>query len=206
MKKEALPPGARNCSCAYLDRPRPRKQKGGTIIARYVRTLEQHQEALRKPDRVRPERCARCKVAGLHVHERRSRVLAGEVDGAPAIEILIFRCERRDECGAIWRMLPHFMARHLWRRWTIVGLVVAKQPRHRVPRRTQQRWRSRLSCAAAVLVALLGHGPSVDWRGVAARVGVDATRLELVQAAGGPSWLDEIACVVDRLTPGVRVM
>lgn len=206
MNKKSLPPSARNCPCAYLDRPRPRKQKGGTIIARNVRTLEQHQEALRNPDRVRPERCATCKVGGLHVHERRSRVLAGEIDESPAIEILIFRCDRREACGAVWRVLPHFMARHLWRRWTVVGLVVAEQPRHRVPRRTQQRWRSRLSCAAAVLVGLLGHAPRVEWRDVAAHAGVAATRLELVQAAGGPSRLDEVARVVDQLTPGVRVM
>jgi hypothetical protein len=168
--------------------------------------MEQHQQALSTPDRVRPNRCARCKVGGLHVHERRSRVLAGEIDRAPAIEILIFRCGRRDECGAIWRVLPHFMARHLWRRWTVVGLVVAEQPRHRVPRRTQQRWRRRLSCAAAVLVALVGHAPRVEWHDVAALAGADATRLELVQAAGGPSRLDEIASIVDQLSPGVRVM
>ena len=206
MNKEALTPGAKNYPCPYLDRPRPRKQKGGTVIARKVRTMEEHQEALVTPDRVRPGRCDRCRIGLMHVHERRSRVFAGEFEGAPETEILIFRCGRRRECGATWRVLPHFLARHLWRRWTLVGLVVADEPRHRVPRRTQQRWRRRLRDTAAVLVALLGHAPRPEWRDAAARAGAEATRLDIIGACGGPGRLDELASVIDQLAPGVRVM
>ena len=38
------------CCHPYLDRGRPAKQKGGTIIARHIRTLEEHEAALADPD------------------------------------------------------------------------------------------------------------------------------------------------------------
>lgn len=205
MNKATLRPSVKNWPSAYLDRPYPRKQKGGTVIARRVRTLEQHLRAMADPDCFGLDACLRCKVGRLHVHDRRDRVLAGEVEGPPRIEILIVRCSRRDQCGAVWRVLPEFLARHLWRRWTLVGVVLAGEPHHRVPRRTRQRWRRRLEAAAAVLVALLGQAAQQRWVEVAAQAGVDATRAQLVEAAGA-TQLGELARVVHEEQPGVRVM
>jgi hypothetical protein len=190
---------------AYLDRPRPRKQKGGTVLARDVTTLEQHEAALADPALFKLSRCLSCKVGVLHVHDRRERIFAGEAGGPGRTEVLVFRCNRQDECGATWRVLPHFLARHLWRRWTLVG-VVLEDGRHRVPRRTQQRWRRRLASAAAVVVALLGQAATHDWTEVAVRAGMDATRGEVITAAGGPTRLAHLAAIIDHLEPGVRLM
>ena len=206
MNTRTLRPSVKNWSFEYLDRPYPRKQKGGTVIARQVRTLEEHLLALADPDRVRLTGCMQCKIGRLHVHERRERVLAGEVEGPPLIDILIFRCSRKNACGAVWRVLPEFLARHLWRRWTLVGVVLAGEPNHRVPARTVQRWRARLASTAAVLVALLGQAAQPRWLDVAAHAEVHATRRELVETAGGPSHLAELARIVHELQPGVRVM
>jgi len=205
------PAGARECTCTYLDRPRPRKQKGGTVLARHVRSVEEHEATLRDPDKVRHERCLSCKIGQLYVHDRRSRIYAGEVlesGEAHTTEVLVFRCDRREECGAIWRVLPHFLARHLWRRWTLVGTVLSEPGprRHVVPRRTQQRWRRRLRCAAAVLVALLGDAPTAEWVDVAVAASADASRARLLAAAGGPGRLADLAAIVDHLEPGVRIM
>jgi hypothetical protein len=168
-------------------------------------TLEQHEAALANPALARPGHCAACKLGGLHVHERRERLFAGEVGGPGRTQVLIFRCSRRTECGAVWRVLPHFLARHLWRRWTLVGFVL-EGSRHRVPRRTQQRWHQRLASVAAVLVALLAQAATHDWTDVAVRAGMDATRGDLVVAAGGPARLANLAAVIDHLEPGVRRM
>ena len=207
--KNCKPAGARECACAYLDSPRPRKQKGGTVIARGVRSFKEHEATLLEPERVRPESCLSCGIGHLHVHDRRERIFGGEVgQDEQRTEVLIFRCDRREECGATWRVLPHFLARHLWRRWELVGRVLTRDPakRHRVPRRTQQRWRRRLSCAAAVVVALLGQAATVDWVDIAARAGVAATRHSLVETAGGPVRLADLAAVLDDQEPGVRIM
>ena len=189
----------------YIDRPRPRKQKGGTVLARDVTTFEQYEAALADPALFKLSRCLSCKVGVMHVHDRRERIFAGEVGGPGRTEVLVFRCNRQDECGATWRVLPHFLARHLWRRWTLVG-VVLEDGRHRVPRRTQQRWRRRLASAAAVVVALLGQAATHDWTEVAVRAGMDATRGEVITAAGGPTRLADLAAIIDHLQPGVRLM
>ncbi len=203
--KNQFPSDAQVTPSAYLDRPRPRKQKGGTVLARSLATFEQHQAALANPALARPSRCAACRLGVLHMHERRERLFAGELGGPERTQILIFRCSRRAECGATWRVLPHFLARHLWRRWTLVG-VVLKGRRSRVPRRTQQRWRRRLATAAAVVVALLGQSATHDWTEVAARAGMDATRGDVIAATGGPERLANLAAIIDHLEPGVRLM
>ncbi len=203
--KTLLPSDAQVLPGPYLDRPRPRKQKGGTLLARHLVTLEQHQSALAAPALFGLSTCVRCKIGRLHVHDRRERLFAGEIGGPGRTEVLVFRCSRRAECGAIWRVLPHFLARHLWRRWTLVG-VVLEDGRHRVPRRTQQRWRWRLASAAAVVVALLGQAAMHDWTEVAVRAGMDATRGDVIAVAGGPNRLAHLAAIIDHLEPGVRLM
>ncbi len=189
----------------YLDRGRPAKQKGGTLLASEIRSLQDHEAALADPDQVRPSVCLRCRVAAVHVHERRNRVFRGEVEGPSGTEVLIFRCADQENCGAIWRVLPAFLARHLWRRWSVVGASVLRHParRHRVAPRTRQRWRARLQTSAAVLVALLGATGLERWTGLAARVGAAGNRFELALAAES---LPELACAIDHGRPGVRVM
>jgi hypothetical protein len=205
VKKTLSSADAKMCFHPYLDRGRPAKQKGGTLLAPEIRTLQEHEAALANPDLVRPSACLRCRVARVHVHERRGRVFRGEVKGPAGTEVLIFRCADEKNCGAIWRVLPAFLARHLWRRWSVVGASVLRRPadRHRVAPRTQQRWRARLQTSAAVLVALLGATGLERWTGLAARVGAAGTRGELIEAAGS---LPELACAIDHCQPGVRVM
>ena len=193
------------CLHPYLDRGRPAKQKGGTLLAPELRTLQEHEAALANPDLVRPSSCQRCLAASVHLHERRTRVFRGEVEGPPGTEILIFRCANRKKCGAIWRVLPAFLARHLWRRWSVVGASVLRRPaaRHRVAPRTGQRWRARLQSSAAVLVALLGATGLGRWTRLAARVTAAGTRGKLIEAANS---LPELAFAIDHGQPGVRVM
>lgn len=205
VKKTLGSADAKMCCHPYLDRGRPAKQKGGTVIARHIRTLEEHEAALADPDAVRPPGCLRCRVAAVHVHERRHRVFQGETDGPPGTDVLIFRCADQDNCGAVWRVLPAFLARHLWRRWSVVETsVVRPQPnRDRVSSRTRQRWRARLRTSAAVLVTLLAASGIARWSQLAATVGAATSRSGLVAHA---SSLPELAYVVDRQMPGVRVM
>lgn len=193
------------CRHDYLDRPRPSKQKGGTLLAREIRTLEAHEASLADPDKIRPPSCPKCLISALHVHDRRDRAFRGEVDGPAGTQVLVFRCGDREDCGAVWRILPKFLARHLWRRWSVVGvtLVTDAQARHRVPARTRLRWRARLESSAAVLVALLDATGVARWTELAARVGSASTRRDLVETAND---LVGLALVIDHQQPGVRVM
>jgi len=197
--------GARMCRHDYLDEPRPAKQKGGTLLARGILTLEEHEAALANPDKIRPPACPTCLIPWPHMHDRRDRVFRGEVDGPAGTQVLVFRCGYRDDCGAVWRVLPKFLARRLWRRWSVVGvtLMTDAQARHRVPSRTRLRWRARLESSAAVLVALLDATGVGRWTELAARVGSAATRRDLVEVAND---LAGLAAVIDHQQPGVRVM
>lgn len=134
-------------------------------------------------------------------------MLAGEVRGDGWIEILIFRCAE-PVCQAIWRLLPHFLARHLWRRWTLVGIVLTTDGagRHAVPERTKRRWRERLARSAAVLIALLGRSGRDEHVGRIEALGHNATRGELAVAFGGLSALAELAALIHHHEPGVRLM
>ncbi len=204
MNKPLGSADAKMCFHPYLDQGRPAKQKGGTVLARHIQTLEEHEAALADPDRVRPQRCLRCRAAAVHVHERRHRVFQGETGGPPGTDVLIFRCADQN-CGAVWRVLPVFLARHLWRRWSVVetGVVRPRPTRHRVPRRTQQRWKARLQTSATVLVTLLAASGIARWTELAARVGASGSRGDLVAQACS---LPELAHAIDHQMPGVRVM
>jgi hypothetical protein len=193
------------CRHAYLDEPRPSKQKGGTLLARGIRTLEEHEAALADPDKIRPPACPACLISWVHVHDRRDRVFRGEVDGPAGTQVVVFRCTDRKGCGAVWRVLPEFLARHLWRRWSVVGvtLMTDAQARHRVPSRTRLRWRARLESSAAVLIARLDATGVARWTELAARVGSAGTRRDLVEAAND---LAGLAAAIDHQQPGVRVM
>ena len=57
-----------------------------------------------------------------------------------------------------------------------------------------------------MVVALLGKAATHDWTEVAVRSGMDATRGEVITAAGGPTRLAHLAAIIDHLEPGVRLM
>ena len=189
-----------------LDRPSPSSAKGGTLIAERVVDLRQQQRTLAEPDRVRPAGCPSCGTGRMHVHDRRERKLRGHREAA-AISVLVFRCAR-PECRATWRVLPRFLARHLWRAWSTVAgaLMTALAGAGVIPRRTRQRWRRRLCERATVLVAVLGHSGDRSTAERAATLGPAACRREVVDAFGGPPRLPELAARVHHLVPGVRVM
>jgi len=201
----SLPPAAPAC----LVRASPSSQKGGTLIAEDVLDLAEHEARLEDPDRYRPERCERC-GAPVHVHDLKLRLLGGR-DSA-STEILRFRCADRPCCGAVWRILPGFLAGHLWRAWSEVEGAIEAPVRSRVPPRTRRRWRARLRTAARMLVAILHATGIARWERLADAVGWGATRGELVgayraQRPASPSGpLAELAGLVHRLEPGVRLM
>jgi hypothetical protein len=165
-----------------------------------------HLRMLLSPDAYRPEAC-RCGCESLHVHgirERHPRRLVVNGEPVPVVSILVFICAA---CRATWRMLPAFLARHLWHSWDVIEREALAQPRTResplVPLRTVQRWRARLAQAArlpAQVLAVAGGKP----REVAERVGLNATRWDLLRAFGGS--LAELAVLLHRLAPGVRLM
>lgn len=185
-------------------------QKGGTLIAEDVHDLATHEQRLGEPDRYRPPACGHC-GGTLHVHGLRPRLMLS--DAQMATEVLRFRCADRSGCGAVWQIVPAFLARHLWRTWSVVEHTVeAAPPLPAVPARTRRRWRARLgTCARAVVVALADTGKQA-WTAIALAVGLDGRRLGLVRqyaAATGPAvgaCLAELAALVHRLTPGMRLM
>lgn len=192
----------------YLDHPRPRKRdgkyKGGTLIAPQVVTFDHHHAALTNSDLVRPRQCAACEWMVLHVHGRRTRKLDGL--GSQTTDILVFRCAR-PECRVTWRVLPAFLARHLWRTWDAVSdaLGMDRTRSSSTPKRTRRRWVRRLCEQAATLVVVLGQlGPARPL--AVAALGLDATRRDVVEAFGGLAKLAKLAVRVDHLVPGVRVM
>jgi hypothetical protein len=122
------------------------------------------------------------------------------------------------ECGATWRVLPMFLARHVWRAWKTVervalpGAVVSPSTAPPVPARTRCRWRSRLAATARVLVVLLAASGGLALEAVAAHVGLDASRAELVRIYAEQTGvmqgarLAAVATLAHRLKRGIRLM
>jgi hypothetical protein len=199
-----MPLNAELPSTPCLDRPS--SSRGGTLIAKEVEDLASQRQALAEPERVRTAGgCPTCGTGRLHVHSRRERTLAGHAEAASVL-VLVFRCARL-ECRALWRVLPKFLARHLWRAWSTVAEAVADEvERSPVPRRTRQRWRARLRERAAVLVAVLGASGDAMLVARARRLGSAAQRGEVLTAFGGLCMLPMLAALVHDLVRGVRVM
>jgi hypothetical protein len=175
---------------------------------------------LAAPDAYRPSRCARCGHDKLHVHDRVERHPRGDPSLPLAIDVLVFCCASKT-CGATWRILPRFLARHLWYAWRAVESLVkpmaeaeaisSEPPPEPASERTQGRWRSRLASSGQLLRALL-----VIAGGVLGEVGVAApqvcTREQVLDAflvhvqpkTGGR--LSAFAAVVHRLERGARLM
>jgi hypothetical protein len=217
------PPDPDPCLCrAYASRVP--KQKGGTLIAESVVDLEDHERHLRI-DGYRPAGCPRC-GSPVHAHEYRSRLLLGEAEGST--EIVIYRCADHERCGAVWRVLPALLARHLWRAWDTVEQTVADRDGEEpvapgltgaagpaIPETTRARWRARLTTSAAMVVAVLATAMDVpELAEVVKRAGYSATRGEVVAVHAQSSMrslvrvhpLGSLAGVVHRLAPGVRLM
>jgi len=202
----SLSPAAEACLC----RAYPSSQKGGTLIAEDVHDLATHEQRLEAADAYRPSSCPRCGSA-LHVHDLRPRVLRGEA--SVATEVMRFRCADRARCGAAWQILPAFLARCLWGSWSRVGEALEAAATGSVPARTRRRWRARLAGSARLAVAVLGTATGGVWTRVAIAVGLDARRLDLVQAYAARSAaacmgmaLAELAAALHRLSVGVRLM
>jgi hypothetical protein len=206
------PPEPEDC----LIHSRTSRYKGGTLIAEDVQDYETHRKRIASPDAYRPERCRRCDGDVLHVHDYPQRQPRGEPGLPPVITIVRHICAD-PSCRATWRILPAFLARHLWRVWpTVEGTMRTRSPPPpvpaQVPRRTARRWRERLASRAKQLVLLLATSGGVLLETIAKCAGLDATRLTLVevhaQVTATPleRQLAELAALVHRLERGLRLM
>lgn len=214
---ELPPPDPERC----LITSRVSRYKGGTLIDEDVGDLDTHVRRVCDPDGYRPALCPRCGHGGLHVHCYRERHPRGEAGLPPVIRIVQYICTHED-CGATWRIVPRFLARHLWRVWPTVEraidlgerVVTPTTPPGSVPipARTRRRWQARLAATARVLVVLLAVSGGAVLEGLAKDVGVDATRRAFVSAhadlaglAAGER-LAPVAALVHRLERGLRLM
>src|SRR5262249_57182772 len=127
------------------------RYKGGTLIAEDVRDFATHGRRIVDPDGYRPAACPRCGGQVLHVHDYPRRKPCGEPGLPPEIPIVRHICAD-PACAATWRILPAFLARHLWRAWPTVERTVSEAPPPLgpapIPERTERRWRSRLAESA----------------------------------------------------------
>lgn len=207
------PPPAETCLLrAYASRG----LKGGTLIAEAVTELAAHEKAL-SDGSYRPDRCEPCGAA-MHLHDYRLRILAASDTGT--VTVVRFRCADRDSCGAVFLVLPAFVARHLWREWATVERTTqegesAEEKPPVVPARTVSRWRARLAATASALV--VAFASARFGATVAGEVGLGGTRAEVVAqyarataAEGLPQKRGLLyACVaalVHRAAPGIRLM
>lgn len=200
---------------ACLTCSRVSRYKGGTLIAEDVRDYATHKRRCADPDGYRPAWCPKCKGDALHVHDYPERHPLGGLDLPPAIRIIRYICAF-SECRATWRILPAFLARHLWHCWRAVEqatlLPAPPEPAATPSAETVQRWRGRLASSARQLVLLLGACCGTLLEVIAKRTGLNATRFDLVgvhaEVAGTPVWwrLSDLAAIVHRLERGLRLM
>ena len=170
-----------------------------------------HELRMTDPGTYRPAAC-RCGGVRLHVHDYRDRKLRGSGRGNfTVVTVVVFLCVK---CLATWRVLPAFLARCLWRTWTVVagavGLARRRADEPQVPERTRQRWRARLAQSARVPMQVLASLGEVVLRGVAQGAGLEGSRWALVEsyatALGGAAPLAALAELLHRLSPGIRLM
>jgi hypothetical protein len=202
------PPAAAPC----LERPRPSSQKGGTLIAEEVIDLITHRRLICDPDGYRPSECLNCHHTVLHMHERRDRLLVGDPE-ASTVDIAIYRCAN---CDGVWRILPRFVARHLWRSWRVVEAATSEvgppPSLPKIPERTLLRWRERLRSRASLLVQLLATSGNNCLEAIVHALGIDAVRSALVAAYSSSfsprpgALLASLSALIHRLSPGLRLM
>jgi len=200
----------------YLITPDAAKpgQKGGTLIAEHVHDIGEHRRLLESGD-YRPASCPLCRRS-LHVLDQRSRKLRDQPDSAAEL-ICRYRCR---PCGAVWQVLPGFIARHLHRTWGAVqsalaaaGALERTGSEWRVRRKasTLRRWLARLDASALVLIQALLAGEAPVQR-VLETLGAWCTRGELVEGLAQDAQIEKkcklqhLACWIHRLVPGLRLM
>lgn len=205
-------PAAPVClTTAYSAKP---GQKGGTLIAEQVRGIEEHR-CLLASGGYRPQGCPLCDRF-LHVLDLRARKLRDQPDSAEEL-ICRYRCR---PCGAVWQVLPGFIARYLHRTWGAVQSAVVAAGglertgcERRVARKpsTLRRWLGRLGSSARVLTqAMVGAGARVE--AVLKDLGALCTRGQWVEAlavAGvveNQRKLEHLACWIHRIAPGLRLL
>jgi Domain of unknown function (DUF6431) len=204
------PPEPEDC----LTRSRASRYKGGTQIAEDVRDLETHQQRLAAPGGYRLPWCPCCEGSVLHVHDYPRRKPIGEPGMPPEITIVRYICAA---CRATWRILPAFLARHLWRVWRAVERTVSEQGPPaaapvRIPEQTERRWRSRVASIARQLVVLLAASGGELLEAVAKDVGHEAARSKLIDVHAlrmetpPGRRLADLAALVHRLERGLRLM
>jgi hypothetical protein len=188
-----------------LDCERASTSKGGTLIADDVTTLEEHQRRVADPDAYRPDGCPTC-GARMHAHDLRERKPIGDPELPPSIAIRRFACSVK-ECRAVWRVLPGFLARCLWRAWpTVTASLLTDRTRHVVvPSRTRRRWAERLRSCGRKLARVIGVA-SERLGEIVARLDPMPSRGEVVDALGGLGQLAAVTALVHRVGAGVRVM
>jgi hypothetical protein len=198
-------------------RLRPSTQKGGTLIAEDVTEWATHDRRICDPDGYRPPTCPTCGGSPLHIHDYRERVLRAEPT-MPVARIVRLACV---PCGAIWQVLPAFIARHLWRTWpTVAHMLVpdaasaptVSPPWPKVPVRTVCRWRARWQRPAHALVQIMTASGAAVWAALVSLLAPDATCCDVVlmYARQDGSCLSRavaaVAALINRLQPRVRLM
>lgn len=203
---ELPPPPAEKC----LERSRVSRYWGGTLIAEDVSDVEEHRRRLADPDRYRPVPCPRCGGDHVHVHSRPERRPRGDPLLPPVIQLLQFLCA---DCTATWRVLPRFLARHLWHPWRVVERSEpGKTDALPISERTKARWAARLESSARALVVVLAASGAAALERVAQQVGLDGSRGELVESfahgvmAVGGERLATLGALLHRLERGLRLM
>ena len=200
-RKRFSPPPQEMC----LVREYSSSQKGGTLIAKGVVDVAEHERFLADPDGYRPESCPRCDHDRLHRHDYRTRQLKAEQERR-STKVVRYQCANR-ECEAKWQVVPQLLPRYLPRSWQVIESNVvggARRQPESPPDRTVRRWRSRLARAAWFLLNVLRRCGEAVLSTIGHEVPAEATVMELVQAWEGS--LASLAWLVHQQAPGVRVM
>lgn len=126
----------------------------------------------------------------MHDHLTRKSEKVGEF-----IPIIRHRCAK-PTCGATWRILPAFLARHVHRVWRTIERTVDEDKRVKaldIPATTVRRWRSRMASAAKHLMVLLAASGGALLGAVAKAAGLGSTRTEFVDAYvdQAKAWAEE---------------
>jgi hypothetical protein len=186
------------------------------VIVEDVLDLEEHERRLRLGS-YRLDRCPAC-GARVHRHDQRPRVMVSGAGDARTVEVTEtqrVRCADRERCGAVWQLLPAFLARHLWRRWQVVeqaAMGPGRPSAPATPKQTLRRWAGRLASSAAALVTVLAQAAAYPVARLVRKVRHNERRFDLVTAytvlfeTQPGHGLSALAGLVHRMAPGVRLM
>ena len=152
----------------------------------------------------------------MHSHGFRFRVTRGDPK-SPEEKVCRYKCPG---CGAVWTILPAFLARHLPRSWRTVQAALVqdgvlegtgKECRVDMPKSTRRRWAARLRSSARVLLQVMA-GIGAEVGSVLRKLSEECSRLELVEELTRQGLLRaghklaELAAWLHRAVMGVRLM